>query len=458
MARRLKTELKKNKLTYLLLGIIVLVALFVRWYRTGTILGFYFDQGRDALVVYDLWNQGKFFLIGPTTGIAGIFRGPFYYYLITPFYFLGRGDPVVPANMLSALTVVAIILMYSFAAKAFDRKTGIIAAFLAGFSFYLVFASRWLSNPTPMLLLSMGLIWSMYLVMQGKKWAWVLIAFISGTSLFHFGSSGEFFYFPAIAIFLIWQRKNFPSLMVIFTSILAFLVTAAPLVLFDFRHDGILHKNILQFISGEDTFRSDFWQVLRTRLAFYYSVAWSKLFPSLTPIREGLLALFGIAFLLRFKNMWKNDGFKLLFLIIISPVVGLLFFQGNFGNIYDYYLTGYYLVFILLFSVVAREIWRFLPGKVIILVFLVLFATSNLELISARLRDNADGPETILLGNQKQALDWIYEDAGEIPFNTDVYVPPVIPYAFDFPEKSLVTLPEAKEKATITIVRNLHGN
>src|SRR3990167_8398219 len=78
----------------ILVGIILLSAFFLRVYRVNEILGFYYDQGRDALVIWDLWHNGKFFLIGPTTGIAGIFRGPFYYYLIAPLYLIGRGDPV----------------------------------------------------------------------------------------------------------------------------------------------------------------------------------------------------------------------------------------------------------------------------------------------------------------------------------------------------------------------------
>ncbi|MBI4157851.1 hypothetical protein HY502_03320, partial [Candidatus Woesebacteria bacterium] len=79
-----------------LIGLLLISAFLLRVYRVGEILGFYFDQGRDALIIWDLWHSGKLFLIGPTTGIAGIFRGPFYYYLIAPFYLLGGGDPVYP--------------------------------------------------------------------------------------------------------------------------------------------------------------------------------------------------------------------------------------------------------------------------------------------------------------------------------------------------------------------------
>src|SRR4030043_919753 len=77
--------------------LILFLAAFLRLYRINELLGFWYDQGRDALVIWDLIHKGKFFLIGPTTGIAGIFRGPFYYYLIAPFYFLGGGNSVLAA-------------------------------------------------------------------------------------------------------------------------------------------------------------------------------------------------------------------------------------------------------------------------------------------------------------------------------------------------------------------------
>ena len=36
------------------------------------------------------------------------------------------------------------------------------------------------------------------------------------------------------------------------------------------------------------------------------------------------------------------------------------------------------------------------------------------------------------MGNQLQAIDWIYEQADGRDFNADFYVPPVIPYSYDY--------------------------
>lgn len=426
----LQKEISKNRFVYALLGVILLGALFVRIYRTDQILGFYFDQGRDANVIWDFLYNGKFFLIGPTTGIAGIFRGPLYYYLIAPFYWLGNGNPSFPAVFLAITSVLAIALAYWLGKILHSRAAGIFVSILASFSFFMMLAGRWLSNPTPMLLLSVLLLWMMVLIVQKKKWPWYAIALLSGISLFHFGSSGEFFYFPALFVFALWQRKTWPKPKGILLCIFLFLLTAAPLIIFDIRHDGILLGNIKKFFVDDQSFKASFWQVANTRLHFYYEVVVSKLYP--THRNQYFLWMIGISFLIFLPSLLKNKFTRILILLLASPTIGLLFFQGNFGNIYDYYLTGYYMLFLLLIGILLAKIWQFLPGKIAVIIFFYLFLVQNLDIVKAKITDKVDGPETIALGNQTKALDWIYKDAQNQDFNVDVYVPPVIPHAYTY--------------------------
>src|SRR3989344_7069620 len=131
MWKKLQEELALERMpgrtTYYVLFVILILAAYVRVWRTDKILGFYYDQGRDALVIWDLLHKGKLFLIGPTAGIEGIFRGPFYYYLIAPFYLIGMGDPVFPSVFLALTSVAAICLMYYLGFKIQGRITGLIA-------------------------------------------------------------------------------------------------------------------------------------------------------------------------------------------------------------------------------------------------------------------------------------------------------------------------------------------
>lgn len=427
----LQKDIRKHKYFWIFGTLVLAFALFLRTYRTGEVLGFYFDQGRDALRIWDLTHKGDVFLIGPTTGIAGIFRGPFYYYLITPFYFLSGGDPVLPANFLATTTVVAIAVMGAIAIKIHSRSAALLAMTISAISFGLIFDSRWLSNPTPMLLISVLLVFGLFFVVDSKKWAWPAVSFLAGLSLFHFGSSGEFFYFPALLIILIWKRRDL-NFKIIVASILLFLATALPLILFDFKNDHLLSNNIKSFLFERDSFKSDFGTVLAERLSFYHATFIGRLFPNLTILPNVLFGVIAFNLFFHLPKLLKSKYFRVIIILFASPLIGLLFFQGNEGNIYGYYLTGYFLVFFLLVGVSLGQMWNRALGKAFVLVFLLLMAKNNLPLAWSRMSDGGDGPNTIILENQKKAIDWVYENAQGQNFNVDVYVPPVIPYAYDY--------------------------
>ncbi len=435
MQKKINYETKSHKFVYLILGLVLVMALVVRVYGVNHVLGFYFDQGRDALVIRDfLFGSHKPFLIGPTTGLAGIFRGPYYYYLIAPFYFLGRGNPIFPSVFLAITSVFAIYLIYLLGAKIQDSITGLIAAIIASFSFYIVMASRWLSNPTPMLLLSMVLVWAMIKVTEKKKWAWPIIALISGLSLFNFGSSGEFFYFPALLIFFIWQWKNRPDLKNFILSIILFVSTFAPLVLFDLKHEHILLNNFLGTF-GQDggSFKKVTSFIFQERNKTYWDIFTNKLFDARGRAENSVIFIVIIAFFISLPKFLKNKGVKIVLLLLVSPIIGLYFYQGNNAVLYDYYMTGYYLIFILLFAIVIGRIWKVnILGKLFTLYFLYLFFVGNIPLVASRISDRCIGLESICYKNQRAAIDWIYNDARDKDFNVDVYVPPVIPYAYDY--------------------------
>src|SRR3989344_6947251 len=190
---KIKKEIVTNPIVYFFLSVILLGALFVRIYRLNDLLGFYYDQGRDALVIWKLWHEGKPFLIGPVTGLAGIFLGPLYYYLIAPFYLIGGGDPRIPAVFLATLTVMALPVLYILGWRMQSRATSVIAAAIGGFSYFLVLSGRWLSNPTLMFPASVFLLWVMWKIVSKNQGSdtktretnsmWILVSLLVGVSL-----------------------------------------------------------------------------------------------------------------------------------------------------------------------------------------------------------------------------------------------------------------------------------
>lgn len=424
---------------YVLLAAILVIGFLLRIYRINELLGFYYDQGRDALKIWDLWHKSDLFLVGPTTGIAGILRGPYYYYLIAPFYLFGGGNPIWPSVFLSFTTIIAAFVAYYLGRKIHGQAAGIIAALISSLSFNIVMASRWLSNPTPMLLFSLFLVLMMVLVTEGKNWAWIGISFLTGLSLFHFGSSGELFYLLAILIFAIWMvrgqgygKKNTLNNKILLYSLVAFLLTVLPLIIFDIKNSGLILGNIRSFLFEGESFRLVTWGEISDRFDFYYDVFSRLIFHGMYKRETIIFSGVVFYFFYELKTLWKLKGVRVLILLLTSLVFGFTFFQGNFGNIYDYYLTGYFLIFILLFSITLAQMARKNWGRVFLVFFFAVFLQNNSYFLRTKLTDKVNAPTSIALKNQLQAVNWVFENASGGEFNIDVYVPPVIPYTYDY--------------------------
>ena len=333
---------------------------------------------------------------------------------------------------MSALSVGAIWVLYHIAARYLDKTSAILVIVLSSFSFFIVMASRWLSNPTPMLFLSALLVWMMALVTKGKKWSWIVITFIIGASIFHFGSAGEIFYIPAILIFALWQRKNLPNMKIFLLSVLVFISTISPQVIFDIRHEGILRSNISNFVVKEKSFGVSTFEGARDKLTLYSNIVTSEIFHTRGDRELAILITFLILSLIFLPTLIKKDIVKILCLLLLSVGIGLFFFRGNEGVVYDYYLTGYYLFPIFLLAIFLAHLWKFKFGKIFVIYFLYLFLTNNLSVTWYKLSDKGDNENSVAYLNQKKAINWIYDNSKGEKFNIDVYVPPVVPYAYDY--------------------------
>lgn len=252
----------------LLILIILLVALILRIYRIETLLDFHYDQGRDAKIIWDLWHSHKMFLIGPTTGLDGVFLGPFYYYFIAPFYLIGAGNPVVPSMFLSLLTVIALYFLYLTGIEIGGKVTGFIALVVGSFSNFIVFSSRWLSNPTPIYLTSIIIFYLMILIIKRPKmYYWYLIYLLVGIS-FQFELASAVFYVPIVLLFTLWQRGKM-KFKILLISFLLFAFTLLPQIIFNYKHDNILLNNILGQVGSKNSVKinllvriTDIWKII----------------------------------------------------------------------------------------------------------------------------------------------------------------------------------------------------
>jgi len=444
-------EIKENKIIYLFLLVILLASAFFRLYRVEALLGFHYDQGRDALKVQEILALKDFPAIGPTTGIAGLFLGPFWFYLLVPFYWLGRGSPVVAASFISLFDVGAVFLMYWLGKEFYTRKIGLLAAFFWGFSYYLILSARWLSNPSPIPFFTLLLIFGLGKFFLQQKEKYLFLIFTSLAICLQLEMASAVFFIPVIILLWLIFKPKIIHKKYLWGSVAVFLAFLIPQFLFEIKNKFLMTRNFFSFSQGEiNTETSKTWalptfEFLKQRIVAYFNILFSKLETNPAYTAKILVFLWLIFIIAKipvaFKRKSEENGMNLIWLIFLFvPLFCLLFFVGNFGRLYDYYLTGFFPAFIFLFTLFVafflkkklysgRTSYAYWPIFALILFWFLYF---NLPFLKNYLLAGVDGPTNITLGNQLQSIDWIYQDADQEKFNVDVYVPPVIPYSYNY--------------------------
>ena len=426
----------KNKKRFVLFAAFAsLLSFLLKVYRLPDFLGFYFDQGRDALIIWDFLEKGKLFLvgpvIGPTMGVGDVPRGPWYYFLITPFYWLGSGNPLYPSVFLIFTTVLASFFLSLLAFKVGGFYAGLVSLFVASFSFDFVLSSRWLANPTPLYFLSVVFLYLLFEVTLGKRYAMFAGALLAGFA-FHFGSSADFFYLPILLIIIfIFSKKLLTSRNILF-SFLFYSLPFFPQIIFDLRHNGIIRKGLVQFIESGRFYNLDFETIVNKRLLYYPTIFLGKILPQ-NQITPWVLFFFFIFLVYIFrKNLFSSKYFIVSGLSLLFPLLGMIFFKGEKGVIYDYYFTGFFFISIFIFSLVFSNLSSFSWGKKLFFSFVFFFLIYNSHLFYRYFKYDSHRFNPIVFSDQVKAVDWILCDAKEEKFNVDFYVPPVIPYSYEY--------------------------
>ena len=180
---------------------------------------------------------------------------------------------------------------------------------------------------------------------------------------------------------------------------------------------------------GERSFQPAVTDFVTHRLTSYYQFFTSKLY--ISPSAQLLFVVLSFAlFLLVRRRIPSRPTFAAL-IWCLTPAIILLFYHGNKGYVWDYYFTGVYPIFMLLIaSIWTYAFFHFSKSRIVVMFLLSLFLFQNLKNNYLFLIQSLPG--YISLTSQLQAIDWIYQDAAGQAFNTDVYVPPIVPLAYDY--------------------------
>lgn len=417
----------KRKFHLLLLAGILIFAGFLRIYKISDYMTFLGDEGRDVLVAYNILH-GQFTLLGPTSSVGGFFLGPIYYYFMTPFLWLFNYDPVGPAVMVALFGVATVWLVYKIGSEFFDKKTGLIAAFLYSISPLVIAYSRSSWNPNLMPFFSLL---NLYILYKAIKRNNIFLFIFSGIL---FGITMQLHYvalflvvilvvYIAFARTLFSREKNF-LVNIIYNYALffiGFIVGISPFLAFEVRHGFPNERSIFNFIlySGETGTNGKFFDTVGN---VFFRIFGRLLTNFPPPEQVGIAAhlnitiwyfatiLLGLAsvfvFILYFKEAAKRRdvNFLRLSLLFIWFFLGILIFGFYKKPIYDYYFgfifpLPFLLVGNLISTIYDSSAFLKIKGKAIAIVILLVLVGINLWGIPFRFSANKQKDQAEKISN-----------------------------------------------------------
>ena len=409
----------------------LLIALFclsflVRWYRLPEYLFFGYEQGRDALVIADLYTLKDFTLIGPKTDIDGIFHGPWYYYLMTVPYGLTGGNPLGASLTLVTLTSLVPLVMYLLIKEVLGSwKWTLVAALITVFSFEAITYSRWLHHYSFSLLLVPLFFYSVWRYHKTNKGLY----FLSSAVFAAFASQFEIvlvFQFAFVYLLLLFrQLVALPSRKTLLASIGATLAIFSPLIIFNFRHQFITISAIIKFLVSPGQRSLSLWG----RVQEYLDSLIVIVNRSLVDLPDPILALpFYLILIVGLYLYWKDKNgrvpiyFFLAWSLMTLPIV---FFGVYLQQLY----VGSGLGWIGLLGLSLYGLWQRAATRVLGLLILgIVFVswTHNLSKIDANrgfyfvtIQDDLN------LQDQQNLLRFVHQDSAGQPYKLIAFT---IPY------------------------------
>ncbi|MFC1790582.1 glycosyltransferase family 39 protein [Patescibacteria group bacterium] len=323
-------------LAKILLLSLLLLSAWVRFQGLESLSFFTYDQARDALYIKRIIKDQQWRLIGTQSSIPGLYMGPFYYYLMSPFLALFRLNPIGLDFGIAFFSLLAVgLLFFLLWQKTADLGISLVITALYSFSPQIVRQGRFAWNPNPLPLLTIFLILFLERALFRKRpTAWIGVGMVIGVAVnCHLSTLAYLLVVGLVGI--IFKPKVEKK--TIFWSLLSLFFFFLPLLFFDLRHQGINLRSLLAYFrygSRGEISSSPFW------LGFWQK---TKVLGELLIGRAGSLSsilivlLLGLSISVSFKKEKKAFNFLwLLWLFLGSGVLFASFYKGRF---YPYYLT-----------------------------------------------------------------------------------------------------------------------
>ena len=326
----------------ILLQILVIIALASLLRFPLTAQGFFAftsDQGRDLLKVKEVVEDKNLTLIGPTTGLPGIFYGPWWYYYLAPIYLISAGDP---QNITLSFVFLGIISLVSLYLLIYKLTKNQIVSFgissTAAMSQSLLASATQIWSPSLVPPLIIFCIFCMQKIYQRKKPLWFLLLGLTTGLIFDSEAAfGIVFIFSSIL-----TSTFFPKIFLKKTYgyfFIGIFIVILPRILFELKNQFLISKAIINWISHPQIYQEKLSIVERIInrsdlffLNFSQTLTQSDKLKAIIP-----LMIFVLLISRSRKLLYRNFIFKFLTLITLFAFIGFVIYPDA---VWDYYLVG----------------------------------------------------------------------------------------------------------------------
>lgn len=410
----------------LLVGILYRLALTTN----GNFL-FNMDNARDMVDVREMVVLPKPRLTGPTSAIEGFYNGPAWYYLLAIPFLLSGGDPYASILMEIGLWAIGGFFLLKLVSRwGFWLMVPVGAIWVA--SNYIVLTNLYAFNPNPVTLLSPVFIFLLLEYLEKKKTIYIFLSWFLAGLFFNFEMN--FGVFMPLVIFAgivltknskLLKRKNF------WLGLGIFIFTLLPQVIFDLKHQFIMSRSVIKYLSEGSGFGLD----LLNRFQVISLTFYNTFLPTLMNHKIFtliILVIFVPVIYIFFKGKKKDTLVLISFLFIFIPFLGYLILPVTVNS---WHLGGEMAVSLILIAFLLKQLTSGgVLNKIISLVLSILvvwFGFSNIINFFAQDfgKPNLDPS---LYKNEIAAIDYVYKRAAGQNFKVYTFMPSVYDYPYQY--------------------------
>lgn len=432
----MKRFLRKELLVLYL--IIVLGALLRLQGVLTNSFAFTFDVGRDMLALWNIVYVHKIPLIGATTGLPGVFYGPWWYYMLSIPYFLFSGNPQGIALTMSLIGILAIIAAFFVGRKAGGNFLGLcFSAFIAVSPVLISLSSQiWNPNIAPLFVILIIYVLTKIFSFNKKnnqKYYFLLGLLLALNIDFEIVFGILLLLGVFISLILInYKNISFKSMAILISG---GLIIFAPRMLFELRHQFIMTKSFISFLTTSGDSSSDassFFAIIINRVNIFFNLFNSTLAAENKTFGLLIIIFISAALLFFYKSAKKpvENLFKTSFIVLVTFLIGTVFFSHD---IWPHYLVGVPVFYILIFSCCLYLVSKRFTGLFMPIVALIIFLI-NLNPIA--LAQNYNKPlwegDSSVYRNQLAVIDYVYKHANKKEFKYVVYTPPIYDFSYQY--------------------------